>query len=710
VERRYLIGLVLTSLAFAAPANAAAVTCDGPASIDDGAPQVLTGCDDASAGQIARALGTDAADLDRIGAPVDVPSGRVVRLQQSVDGVPVFDGQIALSYDRAGNLDMVQSSAIPEPQLDLAPAISRAGALAAAGLGDGASAKLVVYPEASAPILAWHVERATSVPSSDSNAIVDAQTGAVIRSWDATQDATFVGATAFDPNPVQTSGDTSLINNNAVIPGDPDLDNNAAVDAFQAVVDLHHLTNVTALSGDFANVVFPVGVAPDTYSRVDTPSPLQANFEAVNAYHAVTEAQQKIQDLGFNDVNNRPVDLLVNADAQDNSNYNPADKAITYGFGGVDDAEDSEVVLHEYGHAIQDDQVPGFGSGDEQGAMGEGFGDFFAGMFYLDKGNSAYEATRRYCIAEWDATTYNPVDPGNPGSGCLRWINGTDESDGSDIGKYSNTPDEVHDDGRFWSAGMTCIFEGLGGDLAARDKVLTLVLDSQQGLVPIADNTAFEAHIDAMIASDQNLYGGNDVALIRDCAAARGLATLAQSDPARDRTPPAVTAGVDPAQPDGADGFYTGSVKVSWSVVDNESTVTTNGCGPVTITDDTGDSGVTITCTATSAGGMTSKSVTIKRRGAATADTKAPATTIAKHPHKKTHRRRARFQFTSNENGSTFECSLDDARFSKCSSPAKVRVKLGKHTFEVRATDAAGNTEAKPASFGWTVKPRKHRR
>ena len=59
--------------------------------------------------------------------------------------------------------------------------------------------------------------------------------------------------------------------------------------------------------------------------------------------------------------------------------------------------------------------------------MGEGFGDFFAGMITLDKGDAAYQAARRYCIAEWDATTYNPVVGNDDGSGCLRWIDGTDE-------------------------------------------------------------------------------------------------------------------------------------------------------------------------------------------------------------------------------------------------------------------------------------------
>ena len=34
----------------------------------------------------------------------------------------------------------------------------------------------------------------------------------------------------------------------------------------------------------------------------------------------------------------------------------------------------------------------------------------------------------------------------------------------------------------------------------------------------------------------------------------------------------------------------------------------------------------------------------------------------------------------------------------------KVKVKPGDHTFEVRATDKAGNVEKDPASFSWTVK------
>ncbi|MFN8491593.1 MAG: PxKF domain-containing protein [Caldilineaceae bacterium] len=62
----------------------------------------------------------------------------------------------------------------------------------------------------------------------------------------------------------------------------------------------------------------------------------------------------------------------------------------------------------------------------------------------------------------------------------------------------------------------------------------------------------------------------------------------------------------------GANGWYVSDVTISWSVVDNESTISTqSGCTAQSVTSDT--SGVTFTCSATSAGGSSSQSVTIKR-------------------------------------------------------------------------------------------------
>lgn len=81
--------------------------------------------------------------------------------------------------------------------------------------------------------------------------------------------------------------------------------------------------------------------------------------------------------------------------------------------------------------------------------------------------------------------------------------------------------------------------------------------------------------------------------------------------PPPDSTPPVITSNVSGTM--GNNGWYTSDVSVSWAVSEPESpaTLVTNGCGPTVINYDT--PGKTLTCEATSAGGMSSQSVTIKR-------------------------------------------------------------------------------------------------
>ena len=87
-----------------------------------------------------------------------------------------------------------------------------------------------------------------------------------------------------------------------------------------------------------------------------------------------------------------------------------------------------------------------------------------------------------------------------------------------------------------------------------------------------------------------------------------------------DVTPPLITPSVSGTL--GNNGWYTSDVQMSWSVVDNESAVTNQtGCALQTISADT--NGLTLTCMATSAGGTSSQSVTIKRD--ATAPALAPS-------------------------------------------------------------------------------------
>ncbi len=88
----------------------------------------------------------------------------------------------------------------------------------------------------------------------------------------------------------------------------------------------------------------------------------------------------------------------------------------------------------------------------------------------------------------------------------------------------------------------------------------------------------------------------------------------------------------------------------------------------------------------------------------APADTEPPETVIDTGPPSVTTSTTATFTFSSPDPGAGYECRLDTAAFSACTSPlALTTVIEGEHVLEVRALDAAGNTDPTPASHTWTV-------
>ncbi|QSQ27964.1 OmpA family protein [Pyxidicoccus parkwayensis] len=87
-----------------------------------------------------------------------------------------------------------------------------------------------------------------------------------------------------------------------------------------------------------------------------------------------------------------------------------------------------------------------------------------------------------------------------------------------------------------------------------------------------------------------------------------------------------------------------------------------------------------------------------------TVDTSAPDTFIDSGPAALTRETTANFTFSSNESPVTYECSLDGAAFTACPAQASFSsLADGDHTLAVRATDAAGNVDASPATHTWTV-------
>jgi hypothetical protein len=88
-----------------------------------------------------------------------------------------------------------------------------------------------------------------------------------------------------------------------------------------------------------------------------------------------------------------------------------------------------------------------------------------------------------------------------------------------------------------------------------------------------------------------------------------------------------------------------------------------------------------------------------------TIDATAPDTSIGpSQPASLTTATGATFDFSSTEPGSTFQCSRDGAAFAACTSPKSYAALAdGSHSFQVRATDVAGNADASPASYSWVV-------
>lgn len=92
----------------------------------------------------------------------------------------------------------------------------------------------------------------------------------------------------------------------------------------------------------------------------------------------------------------------------------------------------------------------------------------------------------------------------------------------------------------------------------------------------------------------------------------------------------------------------------------------------------------------------------------ASPDKAAPDTKIDKAPPKKTKKKMAKVQFSSTEAGSTFKCKLDKGAFAPCSSPLTLKkLKVGRHTLQVVAVDAAGNADATPATAQWKVQKKR---
>lgn len=107
----------------------------------------------------------------------------------------------------------------------------------------------------------------------------------------------------------------------------------------------------------------------------------QLQFEFVNAYFHLTNFRDRIHQYGYTSLPAFRIQVdphaFNGADASAFSSFFEP-PALLFGIGGIDDAEDADVIIHEFGHALVQSAAPNSTVGLERRSLEEGLGDYFA--------------------------------------------------------------------------------------------------------------------------------------------------------------------------------------------------------------------------------------------------------------------------------------------------------------------------------------------
>lgn len=128
------------------------------------------------------------------------------------------------------------------------------------------------------------------------------------------------------------------------------------------------------------------------------------NFEFVNCYFHLSNYANYIQKLQFfNLLDTLVIDPRIEGD---NSFFDINKRELQFGIGNVDDAEDGEVVIHEYAHSLSTKASPNTTSGVERLAMEEGNADYLTKSY----SRSFTGSVNSYKVFSWDG--HNEFWPG----------------------------------------------------------------------------------------------------------------------------------------------------------------------------------------------------------------------------------------------------------------------------------------------------------
>lgn len=418
-------------------------------------------------------------------------SGNHVTFTQQVGNVPVWRSDVVVNMTSRNVVYSVFNETHGALNIDVSPAFDGIEARRIAietiqpksMMGDVKS-KLYVMDvhENGTYTLVHRVTVPAQDPIGDWVVAIDAKSGEILRVHDQRVFDTGTGK-VFNPDPITTTQDPSLVDNgdsNALIP-DAAYDTLALTDLDPPIGGFYSLDGLWARITDHEAPTHAAPQLADPNLYIYDRSNL--NFEDVNVYYHITAFQNYMQSIGVFGANQRVQELDAHGlSGADNSHYVLSTTQIAYGDGGVDDAEDADVVIHEYGHAIHHNIVPSWGGGDAS-RMGEGFGDYLAWSWSMQQSTFG-EAD----VFNWDG--HNAFWPGRLAvDSTLHY-----PEDNSGV----HTPG-----GTLWCSATTSVWREIGGSTA--DEVL---LDAH---FAVGSGATMPDVANAAVNSDVAINGGLNV-------------------------------------------------------------------------------------------------------------------------------------------------------------------------------------------------------
>ena len=192
-------------------------------------------------------------------------------------------------------------------------------------------------------------------------------------------------------------------------------------------------------------------------------------FEAVMAYFHIDRTRAYVDSLGLSQpLRSKPQKVFANAITDDNSFYSPSTHELVLGTGGVDDGEDADVIVHEYGHSLQDQASP------ELAAQARGrrrWARASATTWPAAMSGAARPAAARSTPAS-STGTGSPTRPAAPAAGARTAAYDVEE------GRAASASKEIHCVGEVWSSTLFDLRTALGNDPQGRsimDRVVARV-------------------------------------------------------------------------------------------------------------------------------------------------------------------------------------------------------------------------------------------